>query len=107
MPRIHRLTDLFLTDEAFEAGREQHCGECGALMNRWDGTRHQATLRVAKRDCGHMHYVPGGPLAPPLYCPEHCPALEQARERHQPDQSSDHELELADHGQHDAQDQRQ
>jgi len=69
-----RLSDLYLTDEAFEARREQHCGQCGALISRWDGTRYEARFRQLRPDCGHSHYVQGGPKLPPPYCPEHCPA---------------------------------
>lgn len=68
-----RLSDLYQTDEAFEARREQHCGRCGALIKRWVGTRYEARLNTLRPDCGHSHYVPGGPKLPPPYCPEHCP----------------------------------
>jgi hypothetical protein len=68
-----RLSDLYQTDEAFEARHEQRCGHCGALISRWDGTRYEARLVRIRPDCGHSHYMPGGPKLPPPYCPEHCP----------------------------------
>src|SRR4030095_10968072 len=56
-----RLSDLYQTDEAFEARREQRCGHCGELITRWDGTRYAARLVRIRPDCGHSHYVAGGP----------------------------------------------